>query len=443
MAYRTLFLLSVLTLSLLCGRELAVPFSVHEGDEIERVITPEHEYIRPVEANEFYRGDLPRMNFHEFKKLKGHHGTLYLVDLSHAGKYFDALPYDQLELHGNLKHFRLALADKKLAMKEDNRIVGRDRRRIKLFPGMKGLNLQRLKYVVIFSEEPLKELALTFTKRARIRHKSLRSVWAWHPEKVHSSILEQSNIQRIYLQVGKGFLSTTARLTKNGKFEIYALDGSPEDIDHFNRLVRKLNTLPFKRIKGIQLDVEPYLTDDYRGNSAAVLERYIRFLHRMKKWSHRRKLQFSVVVPFWFATLMVNGEPLFPRILREVDEVVLMSYRADPKEVLRISADALRWGEWMHRRVAIGIELKPLADERHILYRVGPTGSCITERFFHLKCREVRELRRYTVYGSRLSFFYHPGAIKKMLYSNIPYRSFDGFVFHDYTMLQRFESMIK
>jgi hypothetical protein len=250
-------------------------------------------------------------------------------------------------------------------------------------------------------------------------------------------------IRRIYLQTGPGFSRTLEAILREGGIEIYALDGSPGDIDHIDRLLSKFRKLPLKHIRGIQLDVEPYLLEEYRADPAGVLQRYLRFLHRMKNWCHRHRLRFSVALPFWFGTLERDGSPLFPRILREVDEAVLMSYRSDPREVLRISADALRWGERMGRRIDIGVELRPLPSEEHIVYRVGAAGPCITRRFFHLECRELKPMRRYRLSGSVMSFYGKKGALKTLLESRVPYRSFGGFVFHDESMLELFESVVK
>jgi hypothetical protein len=424
---------------------VAIPFPVHVGDRIERVVLPGEQYFQRLEEERSYLGDIPRMTFHDFRKLKGRYGTIYLIDLSKNGKYFDALPYDTLKLHTGLKHFRLALADESLAKKEENRLITVDQKTVLLHPGMKGLRLRRLKYAVILTEEPLKNVELIFEKRRAPRPSAepRRAVWAWKPEKINLAQLKRLRIERVYLQTGSGFSRTVHKLTHQGKIEVYALDGSPGDINHFDRLKAKFRRLPLKDIRGIQLDVEPYLLEEYRIDPVKVMQRYVDFLHRVKKWCHRNRLRFSIVVPFWFASLDLQGKALFPRILHEVDEAVLMSYRSDPREVLKISADALRWGEWLKKPVDIGIELKPLSDEKHIIYRVGGEGPCIVQRFFHLACSELEPLGTYRIDGSSLSFHGKPESLRTLLTTKVPYRSFGGFVFHDQSMLELFEPVIK
>jgi hypothetical protein len=439
-----LFSLSFLVFVQVWSAELAVPFPVHEGDRIERVSMPKKEYFRPLEEEKFYLGELPQMVFDEFQKFRGRNGWIYLVDLSSGGKYFDALPYDTLELNASLKHFRLALADERLSKWEDNRIVAQDLKKITLSPDIKGLDLQRLKYVVILTREPLGSVELVFKKEDHAHRFTdpHRALWAWRADRVEPKRLKATGIGRIYLQIGPGFSPAAESIASEG-IEIYALDGSPSDIDHFEALARKFSKLPLHSIKGIQLDVEPYLMKEYRLDPHEVLERYLKLLGQIKRWCHVHDLRFSVTVPFWFGTLKSRGEAIFPKILQEVDEVVLMSYRSDPKEVLRISADALRWGEWMQKRVDIGVELKPLDDEEHIIYQVEASNPCIAANIFHQKCWQLKQIRRYTLSGSSLSFYGNPKGLAALLRTPIPYSSFGGFVFHDESMLELLESAIK
>jgi hypothetical protein len=444
MAPRAL-LLSLLLLSQLQAGGVTIPFPVHVGERIERVVLPTGQYFQRLEEGRSYLGDFPRMVFHNFHKFKGRFGTFYLIDLSKDGKYFDALPYDTLKLHTGLKHFRLALADESLAKKEANRFLAVDEKEVSLHPGMKGLRLRRLKYAVIFTEEPLERVELLFEKR-RISMSSLeptRAVWAWKSGAVEPARLVRLGIDKIYLQTGPGFSHAVRKLAYFSGIEVYALDGSPGDIDCFDRLKAKFERLPLEDIRGIQLDIEPYLLEEYRSTPQGVLQRYVDFLHRMKEWCHRRQLRFSIVTPFWFASLDLKGEPFFPKILKAVDEVVLMSYRSDPQEVLRISADALRWGEWLGKKVAIGVELKALPDEKHFIYRVEAAGPCISGGAFHPECHELKLLWQYLLRGSSLSFYRQPEALKRLLEMEVPYRSFGGFVFHDQSMLERFESVIE
>jgi len=442
-----LFLILILLSPSKGGEALKIPFTVQEGQQIERVITRHRESIRPAGEKGFYRGSLPEALFTEARRFRGRHGSFYLLDLSREGKPFDAIPYDELQIDTDARRFRVALADEALAGKESNRIIGRNRHRIPLKPFYRSLDMQRLKYVVILTEAKPSRLRVIFRKRPlppRTLKKPSLSVWAWHPGRVSPGRLERAGIRRIYLQVGSGFGKAVTRLkAMRSPPEIYALDGSPGDIHRVSQVIGKLSRLPLKKLRGIQLDVEPYLLPEYFADPDRTLIRYLKMLKRVGGWCRRKGLRFSVVIPYWFDHVRISGKPLLPRILHEVDEAVLMSYRSDPAEVLKISAGTLRLGEDLGKPIALGVELRRMEDERHILYKVGPTGPCITRRFFHLQCQELTELRRYRVLGSRVSFFGRPAALKRLLRQQPPYRSFDGFVLHDYSMLQRFEAAIE
>ena len=430
--------------------EIRIPedFSVREGAMIERVVYGDgkgSEVILPVKEETFYRGRYPAMHFKKFRKYSSKYGDFYLIDLSRDGKFFDALGYDTLEVHAQVDRFRVALADQKLAGRETNRIVGVDRHHISLFPGIKGLDLQRLKYVVIFANSPLEKLEIVFRKRQssmlRRSQKGL-SVWAWTPKSVKTARLKKAGITQVYLQIGDGFTSVSQQLHRQG-IRLYALDGSPDDINHPQALLKKFSRLPRESYDGIQLDVEPYLLDDFSKDRERVLRRYLDLLDSAAHWSHRHGVPLSVVIPFWFDNLRYAGKSFLPQVLQRVDEIVLMSYRSDPDEVFSISADTLRWGEVLGKTISIGAELKPVETEKHFRYRVGPSGPCLTQRFFHLKCHSLDFVSEYTVTGESISYFYRPQRLKKLLGYRSLYRSFGGFVLHDESMLDRFETVIE
>ncbi len=435
--------LGLLLLLKLLSAEGLIPFSVKKDDLIERVILPKSEYISRVSKATIYQGNFPKMVFRNFRRIKGAKYLIYLIDLSRDGKYFDALAYDSIEIHSDLKQFRFALADERLFKLEDNLVIASNQKRISLSPAIKGIDLQRLKYAVILSRKKLKSVEIVFQKDIpkNLKRPSY-AVWAWNARRIAPKRLKELNISRVYLQVGDGFLKGLRGLKEEG-IEVYALDGTPSDIDHFEEMVDKFSKLPLKSLNGIQLDVEPYLLKEYRSNRDAVLDRYLSLLRRMKEWSHRRGIALSVTLPYWFSMLEHRGKPIFPKILKELDEAVLMSYSSDPQRVVRISLDALRWGEWMGKRVDIGLELKQLPDEKHIRYLVEESSACITQDRFYKECHPLKLIRDYTVQGSSLSFYGNHKALRELLKMSIPYSSFSAFVFHDESMLDLLKSAIK
>jgi hypothetical protein len=431
------------------GEKIRIDFDVKVGNIIERVISKKNEYFRPVKSKEIYRVEGESAIFDSYRKYHGKNGTFYLLDLSRKGKYFDALSFDELLIECDAEKKEIALADREMYLKEENLPVGKNGGKILLSDFYNRLDLQRMKYVVVFTESPLKQLKAVFRrikKPVSDCQKSMKNLetWAWHPESVEGQVLKECNIGAVYLQIGDAFQDTASRLKKDmPDLKIYALDGSPDDIDHYDRLEKKLNALPTDLLYGIQLDVEPYLLPEYFSRPQKVMIRYLKLLKRVSGWCRRNRLVFSVTVPFWFDSLEIEKRSLAMEIMQYADELVLMSYRSEPETVLEISRDFLRLGEIFHKRVSIGIELLPVEDEEHIRYRVASAGPCITERFFHLECLELEEKIRFRIPGDRFSFSSRPSRLRRLLRMRPLCRSFGTYVLHDYTTLKLFKPMIK
>ncbi len=447
---RTIFLIFISSFFfLLEGSELLkVPFISHNGDKIEVVSTANSKWIVPVQEDRFYRGDFPKMIFSKAKHFKGKYGSFYLIDLSKNHQKFDATAYNELDIDTDVKHFNIALADSKLASKESNRIIAHNSYKIKLNPNMKGIDLQELKYVVVLTEEKPSRLDIIFKKSSpslKLEEKRYkRSVWVWNARELDSNLIDSAKINRIYLQVGKDFSVALKRLSKmKNPPEVYALNGSPSDINNPQALIDSFSKLKLDTIKGIQLDVEPYLLKDFLVNPQKVWGRYLNMVKIIHRWTSSKGLRFCMVIPFWLDGIKLKDKLLLPQLLESVDEVVLMSYRSNPREFLKISLDTLRWGEILNRPVAMGIELRPIPTQKHTIYGIYNETPCIVEQNFYKRCQTLKLLNSFTINGSTISVSKHPKALEKLLSLKPPFSSFDGFALHDYSMLNSFKSVIK
>ncbi len=443
----TLFLILVFSFSLEGAKLIKIPFALHKGQEIEVVSSNKSQWVTPVQKERFYRGDFPQAIFTKAKHFKGRYGSFYLIDLAKDNKAFDAISYDELEIESDAKHFNIALADKKLASKEANRIIAHNSYKIPLDPNIRGINLQELKYVVILTEEKLSKLRVIFRKRPLIKSikpKYKRSVWVWRAKDLEPKLLLDTKISRVYLQVGDDFSKAIDRLkSMKNPPKIYALNGSPSDINDPKALIDSFANLPLEELRGVQLDVEPYLLKDFLKDPQRVWGRYLKMLDTVHRWTKAKGLRFSLVIPFWLDSIIFNKELLLPKVLKRVDELVLMSYRSSAKEFLKISIDTLRWGEIYKKPVSMGIEMTPIADEDHTIYRIGSKTPCLIKQSFYSECQTLQYINRYSIKGSTITLFGQPKMLRHLLNISIPFRSFDGFVFHDYSMLKKFKSMIK
>ena len=136
-----------------------------------------------------------------------------------------------------------------------------------------------------------------------------------------------------------------------------------------------------------------------------------------------------MVVPFWFDTVYAEGKSLLQCIFERTDEVVVMSYRTDPRAVLEISRSALSLGEQLGKPVRLGVELGPIPDEQHQEFdrcQASSTGAVRLGSAWWCSGGE------YLVPGSRISFRSKMEELPSFMQTGIPFSSFRGWVLHSY-----------
>lgn len=155
--------------------------------------------------------------------------------------------------------------------------------------------------------------------------------------------------------------------------EVFALDGWPEAAVNPERLlagVRRLvvecgDSLP----AGLQVDIEPYLLPEAQQGQEQY-RHYVASLVRIRRaWPSARSFSFSVVVPFWFTQVQLDGRPLALHVFDVADEIVVMSYRVDVAEARLLVEDWAHYGALLGKPVWGAIETRPLPDERHLVFR--------------------------------------------------------------------------
>ena len=376
---------------------------------------------------------------------KGDH-QLYLYDLSREEHYLDAAPYDTLVIEGTIPDgVRFALADAEHYRRDDNLPVTITDGRLTLPPLWKELDLRRLKYLVAFV--PLeKQLTL---QAIRFRHRAPRaasrvfplSTWVWQTDPFDPTALKNPALQTLYIQMAPLTPDVIAVAKQYGK-TVYGLDGDPHDILDPARLVNVIKTLGHLRkrfpdtVQGFQIDVEPYLLSDFPRHRTDYLERYLTLIRLLSREAHAVHLRFSLVIPFWFDNLYVQGKPLAFHAVDVADEVVIMSYRTTAEAILEIAADTLAYAQYRHTPVKLGLELKPIPDEQHRIYKIENKRSCL-EGDRIVPCRPLKLLQDFTVRGDTISLHDAPEKRKAILNHPIGYETFSGFVLHDYAELSQ------
>ena len=367
-----------------------------------------------------------------------------VAELAPKDQWFNAAIYNTLSLQGSCKECQVALADKILFSKEDNYIVGDFQQNINLDILRERIDLRHLKYLVLLIKEKqdLKVSGVTFENHFDVKAKtsSMRSVWIWKSQDIDLAVLHKNSIRRIYLQIDDGF-EKHAKILYNEGFEVYALDGDPHDIFDAKRLYTDIDRIVQLNVReqvisGFQIDVEPHVLKAFDIHQEEYLHAFATLVNKLTQRAHNHTLAFSIVTPFWYDSLIYKKRPLIYQLIDMVDETVLMSYRSDANSVLRLSADELAYASYHHKKIQIGIELMPIADENHTIYTIEGSTPCIVETALEEACAVLKVQKSYRVKGKALSLYGQPKALKQLLSTPIVYPAFEGFVFHHVKGLQ-------
>ena len=275
------------------------------------------------------------------------------------------------------------------------------------------------------------------------------AAWVWrsdlllrHP-RMATSFLRRAAAHRIrslYVQIGPnlGSFREFLRLATDLDIRIYALSGSPGDVDNpavplgaMGRVIA-YNRQHTARFAGIQFDVEPYLLSRYRTDRRRVLTRYVRLLHALRRRS-AGKIAYGMVVPFWFNQETVGGRNLMGIVARNADSLAIMSYRTNRDRLLAVSAGALCYAHRYGKPALLGIELRHIPDEIHYFLAARQVSRHLQEsggRFYLNK--DPRSFshyaRHYVVPGSEISFYPHVHTALRYTQLPIPYPAFSGWI---------------
>jgi hypothetical protein len=202
----------------------------------------------------------------------------------------------------------------------------------------------RFSYVSYLKNENLREERKTSCPyQIGVTSSFLIGVWMWDYRKVTGreeevvERLKKENMRRVYLQLGDDLEAfvTFVKKAKAASIEVFGLDGAPEYINDYRRLIndvervrnfnRKHKEFPFD---GFQVDVEPYLKKDFNLKKAYCVQKYVQMAHALKAYAGD-EFRLSFALPFWFDTLSSGEKPLSHKVIDIADEVVIMSYRTN------------------------------------------------------------------------------------------------------------------
>lgn len=162
-------------------------------------------------------------------------------------------------------------------------------------------------------------------------------------------VIEKVPVGEIYQHYGESELQDRlprdmiTRLSEK-KIDVWYVTGDPEwGIDETGKEIRRAVSMVAlyncmvpeeARFAGIQLDVEPYLTDNWEEDKQEVMELWYKALYRGKTLAEGYGIPVMICVPRWMDAV---NKDVFEKMLRDCcDEVAIMNYdRRDEAEGIK------------------------------------------------------------------------------------------------------------
>lgn len=331
----------------------------------------------------------------------GHTTTIHLeppipcgLPLQRQGQLLDALSYTTLHLRGNATGWAtFSLADHETDRRKDNvpviTVTGPFDLHVALREAGRRLDLRRLTALVVKADGGNAQLALEECTLIRETDAARSSpgvgFWVWDYRAAitdpHAMIkaCQNTGCSRLLIQIPAisedetlwASYATLFPFAKARHIDAFALDGYPEAIQEPMVLAAKVKKLlalvHWDAIAGVQVDIEPYLLPDFFADASGP-RRYLETIDHLKEATAGRT-RLSVVMPFWFTSLTIQGRPIAYSVIDRVDEVAIMSYRTEIDEIQAIADDTLRYGTLAQVPVWLAVETTPLSVERHVVLR--------------------------------------------------------------------------
>ncbi|WP_050179764.1 hypothetical protein [Domibacillus robiginosus] len=198
--------------------------------------------------------------------------------------------------------------------------------------------------------------------------KKERATWIWDAQAMRDSeemlsFLAEQNTSDVYVQidssVSNSVYQTFIERAHDQDIQVHALDGSPDytekDLNTFLQRVQSLNW------DGIHLDIEPYLSENWKKNQKQAVYRYEKLIKQAAKsgWT------LGADIPFWYDEIPSStGESLAEFVIQRTDYTVIMAYRDSAQHIMEVSSKERALGRSLEKDVWIAVETisNPEAD---------------------------------------------------------------------------------
>lgn len=221
---------------------------------------------------------------------------------------------------------------------------------------------------------------------------STRSAWLWSPQlwlgndELLWDIVSEQDLNELYITVpidGGGNIAVDDLrefVTKSAEqgVGIWPVIGDRRDVLRSSWAALRGRITEYARfngqqasgaqLKGVQLDIEPYLLNGFALNPAYWRERYLETI-AFARATVGPFLNIDLVVPVWWGTHPDFGEAFLERLVPYGVSLTVMNYRTDVLQLLNGAQAFLQWGERNGRQVSIGLEAGTILNEQQALFR--------------------------------------------------------------------------
>jgi hypothetical protein len=220
--------------------------------------------------------------------------------------------------------------------------------------------------------------------------KKSKATWIWQSEiigKEKQEILEfcqQNQINLIYLRIDMNkpyeYYRPFIREASEQGIEVHAVAGHPawalaSNQKRMMKIVRwvkqyNLEAARTERIRGIQLDIEPYLVPQWDTERKRVIREWQANVQAFIAEAKRAAdLEVSAAIAFWLDDIATPDQPDLPLshwMISQFDTVSIMAYRDTlngDNGILSLVEEEMKEADELGRRVLIAVNLKKLSDE--------------------------------------------------------------------------------
>lgn len=266
-----------------------------------------------------------------------------------------------------------------------------NRARIKLLLIMLIAILSTVIITIYTSPDPKKRVDNT----KKIEANFYNGTWLWDTNYIVNkkqkiiTYIKNNNLSTLYLQIDDDIEMHKYRefikLASNNDIKVYALGGEPDWTSDrainqqrkFYNWVREYQgeANNEEEFKGISLDIESYLADNWKDQRQLVILRLQDSILYGRNQAEELDIPLNVAIPFWFdsekySNLYGRGN-LAAWVIKSVPETIIMAYRDEARGkngIIDLIKREFVWAKRFDNDIVIAVELNCQRAGRHISF---------------------------------------------------------------------------